>query len=170
VTDISPEQTNPRPLEKFLEEDPRIRSAMIFGRGKFNCGLLVQPALDFLLDTEDESKVESFKEMIWPTVQKANLRAPSHSRLFKEMILFASQAKPFVYNSKGSAKREFMLTKYEDEIKNLYDSANEISEEETPDAWNAPSTIDFVRHSVQNVMGTAKVTDNEDIFNNGCDR
>lgn len=86
------------------------------------------------------------------------------------MILVASPSKSFVYNSKGSAKREVMLGTYEEEIKILYNSAANVFRIDGPVAWNLPSTIDFVRRIVQNIMGINCTSDDDDFFDMGCDR
>lgn len=86
------------------------------------------------------------------------------------MILVASPKKPFIYNSKGSAKRDAVLAAYEDEIASLYSAAAEILPAAGPGTWELSPTIDFVRQSVQNIMGVKHIRDEDDFFNNGCDR
>lgn len=67
-----------------MNQDPRIQSAVIFGRGRFHNGVVVDPKKEFVFDPSDEDKLEEFRDAIWPTVERMNAFAPQHSRLFKE--------------------------------------------------------------------------------------
>ncbi|KAJ3520636.1 hypothetical protein NM688_g9133 [Phlebia brevispora] len=79
------EKTNPAPLENMLNQDPHVRAAVMFGRGKFNAGVLIDPRPGFEFDPADEAKLVDFRNKIWPTVERLNEFAPQHSRLFKEV-------------------------------------------------------------------------------------
>ena len=56
----------------------------MFGRGKFQNGVLVEPEADFALDPSDVAQVEAFRNKIWSTIERVNAYAPQHSRIFKE--------------------------------------------------------------------------------------
>lgn len=79
------EKTNPGPLEAMLNQDPHIKCAVMFGRGKFNVGVVVEPTPEHTFDPSDKEKLVEFRNKIWPTVEKMNDYAPQHSRLFKEV-------------------------------------------------------------------------------------
>ncbi len=51
-------------LEGILAQDPHVLSAVMFGRGRFQNGVLIDPKPEFAFDPKDEAK--------------------QHSRLFKE--------------------------------------------------------------------------------------
>jgi hypothetical protein len=70
----------------------------MFGRGKFNAGIILFPTEPF--SPADTERVLDFLEAIWcvtlisqsattherrPVVQEANQLAPSHSRIFKDV-------------------------------------------------------------------------------------
>jgi hypothetical protein len=57
----------------------------MFGRGRFQNGVIVQPKPDHVFDPTDEVKLSMFRNGIWPTVERMNAYAPQHSRLFKEV-------------------------------------------------------------------------------------
>lgn len=73
----------------------------MFGRGRFQNGVLIEPKPEFAFDPSDTKKLEEFRNMIWyvrviresgvelivyrPTVERMNEYAPQHSRLFKEV-------------------------------------------------------------------------------------
>ena len=86
------------------------------------------------------------------------------------MILIASPKKPFVLNSKGSAKRDAMLAAYDDEITNLFSASRDILPTASPGTWDKATTVAFVRRSVESVMGVEAIPIDDDIFSIGCDR
>ncbi|EEB98510.1 hypothetical protein MPER_01965 [Moniliophthora perniciosa FA553] len=88
----SGEKTNPGPLESILNQDPLVQSSVIFGRGQFQAGALIQPAKEWQFDPEmDQDRVGEFRNKIWPTVERMNEFAPQHTRLFHEVhILYSS--------------------------------------------------------------------------------
>ena len=57
----------------------------MFGRGRFQNGVIIQPSPSFQFDPADEEKLTAFRSAIWNTVEEANEYAPTHSRLFKEV-------------------------------------------------------------------------------------
>lgn len=164
------EKTNPGPLEGILTQDPHIQSTVMFGRGKFQNGVLIDPKPQFALDPNDEVKLEEFRNLIWPTVERLNAFAPQHSRLFKEMIIVSSPSKPFVYTAKMTARRQAILKDYDKEINVLYDVVEGTSQVDfpPPSEWTPSQSLDYVRRIVHKVM-KQKVADNIDIFQHGCD-
>ncbi|KAI0050783.1 acetyl-CoA synthetase-like protein [Auriscalpium vulgare] len=164
------EKTNPVPLEAIMVQDPHVSAALMFGRGRLQNGILVQPKLDIAFDPEDQQKLAEFRNLIWPTVEKLNEYAPAHSRIFKEMILVAKLSKPFEYTVKGQPRRPAILRTYEDEIQALYGAVENSSQIdiEPPKSWDDAETLIFVRSVVQNVL-KADITDADDLFQAGCD-
>ena len=80
----------------------------MFGRGKFNTGVVIEPMPEFAFDPADKAKLSEFRNKIWyvkpfgrgckkswgltshipyrrPTVERMNEYAPQHSRVFKEV-------------------------------------------------------------------------------------
>ncbi|KAI0272871.1 acetyl-CoA synthetase-like protein [Russula aff. rugulosa BPL654] len=164
------EKTNPGPLEGILTQDPHILSAVMFGRGRFQNGVLIDPKPQFAFDPKDEAKLENFRTLIGPTVERLNAYAPQHSRLFKEMITVASPSKPFAYTAKMTARRQAILKDYEPEINALYDAVEKTSQVDIPipAEWTPSQSLDYVRHVLHKIM-TQKVADDVDIFQHGCD-
>lgn len=72
-------------IEDILNQDPHVRAAVIFGRGKFNCGVIIDPSPEEAFDPVDLDKLIDFRNKIWPSVEKLNAYAPQHSRVFKEV-------------------------------------------------------------------------------------
>ena len=88
----------------MLQQDPRVDKCLMFGRGHFNAGVLIDPKAAYKFDPTDMDKLAAFRNAIWsvtfcsqeehdlksndrPTVEKMNQYAPQHSRVFKEVRL-----------------------------------------------------------------------------------
>ena len=48
-----------------MVQDPRIASALMFGRGQFQNGVLIEPKPSFTFDPGDEEKLAEFRNAIW---------------------------------------------------------------------------------------------------------
>ncbi|KAF7358618.1 Acetyl-CoA synthetase-like protein [Mycena sanguinolenta] len=180
------EKTNPGPLENILNQDPHVSASVMFGRGRLQAGVIVDPKPNHKFDPSDTLKLAEFRNAIWPTVEKMNALAPQHSRLFKEMILVAKLNKPqvllrlfvansyfpyrFTYTAKMTARRQAIIIDYEQEIADLYDAVEETTRSgiSPPAEWNPTSTLDFVRAVVHKIVANG-FDDAADIFRHGCD-
>ncbi|PSR71637.1 hypothetical protein PHLCEN_2v12490 [Hermanssonia centrifuga] len=142
----------------------------MFGRGRFNAGVLIDPRPASAFDPADQEKLVDFRNKIWPTVEKMNEFAPQHSRLFKEMIIVASPKKPFSYTAKNTARRLALINEYDAEIDALYAAVDESTQADLspPSTWDLPSATTFVREVVNRVLKDS-VGDNDDLFQKGCD-
>ncbi|KAJ7153563.1 hypothetical protein C8R43DRAFT_885444 [Mycena crocata] len=162
------EKTNPGPLEAILLKDSQIKYAVMFGRSEFHAGVIIFPDQPF--DPSDTQRVVEFRRKIWPMVEQANRFAPTHSRIFKEMILIADPSKPIELTPKGTPRRQVMLDLYQSEIRNIYAAVEESSQTHltAPQEYNAASSLEFIRRIVADVM-TENPGDDEDIFQHGCD-
>ncbi|KAF8488261.1 acetyl-CoA synthetase-like protein [Gautieria morchelliformis] len=164
------EKTNPGPLEGILLRDPHISAAVMFGRERFQNGVLVEPKKEYLFEVSDETKLESFKSAIWKSVERLNEFAPSHSRLFKEMIIVTSAQKPLEYTAKGTPRRGVALKIYAEEIEAAYAAVKESAQANVrlPEEWTSEAVLKFVRMVVKQVL-VRSVRDVDDIFQYGCD-
>ncbi|KAF9553324.1 acetyl-CoA synthetase-like protein [Agrocybe pediades] len=165
------EKTNPGPLENILNTDPCIRSSVIFGRGQFHAGVIIDPKPEFSAEVEDKSQCQDFVERIWPTIQRMNKFAPQHSRIFKEMVMISKPCKPFQYTAKNTPRRHFIIRIYDEEIKSLYAEAQNsrgVSDIPPPSRWEGGPLLSFVRAVVTQVL-PREVEDTDDIFQHGCD-
>ncbi|KAF9553775.1 acetyl-CoA synthetase-like protein [Agrocybe pediades] len=164
------EQTNPGPLESIINQDPHVQSSIMFGRGRFNAGILVEPKPEFRFDPSDENKLAEFRNKIWPSIQRMNSFAPQHSRIFKEMILVTKPSKPFQYTAKNTPRRHAMVNAYSEEIEAAYNAVADSAQVEIspPTEWDALNTHSFVRSVVNKVLPQG-IDDSADIFQHGCD-
>ncbi|EPS94264.1 hypothetical protein FOMPIDRAFT_1055251 [Fomitopsis schrenkii] len=164
-------QTNPGPLENMLNQDLHVRSSVMFGRGQFQAGIIVDPKPPYRFDPVDETKLAEFRISSGePTVERMNAYAPQHSRLFKEMIVVANPSKPFTYTAKGTVRRQAVLEEYAEEIGALYAKVEDSTQASIPPPlhWGLVTTLDFVRKVVSKVL-VRGVDDDDDLFEHGCD-
>ena len=54
-----------RVAEKFINADPRVKHSVMFGRGKFQNGVLVEPSEEYTIDPTDLEQLAAFRNMIW---------------------------------------------------------------------------------------------------------
>ncbi|KAH8110855.1 acetyl-CoA synthetase-like protein [Phellopilus nigrolimitatus] len=177
------EKTNPGPLEKMLARDPLVSYAVIFGRGRFHCGVLVEPKEQHAFNPTDTKKLVEFRNRIWPTIEAMNEFARTHSRIFKEarrllvrsscMILVASPSKPFALTGKGTLRRQVIIKEYDGEIDAAYKTVDESAQENIagPEDWTLSHTTEFVRQIVLQTMKkeNGAVADDADLFEHGLD-
>lgn len=85
-----------------MNQDPCVAASVVFGRGRFQAGIIVEPKPELNFDPADLVQLAKFRNKIWsaniwrtfvdmlivnrPTVQKVNGFAPQHSRIFKEVL------------------------------------------------------------------------------------
>ncbi|KAJ3503559.1 hypothetical protein NLJ89_g8377 [Agrocybe chaxingu] len=119
IVHTSGEKTVPAPMEDVLMSSPYIMGVVIFGRDHDATGVLVELKPQYAIDVNDEQEVAKARNLLWPIVEEANKVGPAFSRIFKEMILFVSQDKPFPRAGKGTVMRKAALQAYETEIEDM---------------------------------------------------
>ncbi|SJL08504.1 uncharacterized protein ARMOST_11868 [Armillaria ostoyae] len=131
--------------EAVLTGDKRIAAAVLFGRSKFQLGVLIQPTLDEAFDPRDVTR---------GSINKANEQAPQHSRIHKEMILVAKPAKPFEFMVKGTPQRTAILEVYKEKIEMLYKNLDQMLPTDvviSPE-WSLKNTITLIRDIVRVIL------------------
>lgn len=91
--------------------------------------------------------------------------------LSSQMIIVAKPSNPFTYTAKNTARRQAVINDYEMEIDALYDAVEKSAKTGLPHPahWDFDSSGTFVREVVMAVM-TRPVSDEDDLFQHGCDR
>ena len=51
--------------EKIINGDPHVKCSVMFGRGKFQNGVLIEPTEDYTFDPKDTRKLEAYRNKIW---------------------------------------------------------------------------------------------------------
>ncbi|TGJ81947.1 hypothetical protein E0Z10_g6815 [Xylaria hypoxylon] len=112
---------DPTDVENLISSHPDVRGAIIAGAYRFQPCLLVE-LKESPVDQEAQARA---LEALWPTVAKANEKAPKAGRIPRELILFATESKPFLRASKGTIQRVLTISDYADAIDQVYSIAEE---------------------------------------------
>ncbi|KAG7441935.1 acetyl-CoA synthetase-like protein [Guyanagaster necrorhizus] len=166
------EKTNPAPIEQIITTDKRISAAVMFGRSRFQTGVLVYPAPGCEFDPANEKDLADFRARIWDTVSRANREAPQHSRIFKEMIIVTHPSKPFTFTVKGTLRRGAILEAYSKEIDGAYEAVDNISPSNipVPQKWSIDEITEWIRRIVHTLLCTdVQISDEQDLFALGVD-
>ncbi|KAJ7624518.1 Alpha/Beta hydrolase protein [Roridomyces roridus] len=139
----SGEKTVPAPMENLIMSSPLIKAAVVFGHERLQTGVLLEMVPGSEIDVQNEARVAELRNEIWPVIEEANAIAPGFSRLFKEMILFASADKPLPRAGKGTVLRKAALSLYAPEIDALYKRVEEHAVDiiEAPTVWK----VEYIR-------------------------
>ncbi|KAF8813041.1 acetyl-CoA synthetase-like protein [Phlegmacium glaucopus] len=163
------EKTLSRPIEVPIEAHPRVTAAVVFGTGRTQNGILVEPAASYVFDPSDEPLLVAFRNEIWPAVQKANASSPSHSQIWKEMILVTSPNKSLPRTDKGSVRRKPAIQLYSAEIDELYLTVESFtSNRKLPTTLDAENLAPFFQGIVNEALNKPVGVD-DDVFALGMD-
>ncbi|KAG2005480.1 CurK protein [Coprinopsis cinerea AmutBmut pab1-1] len=165
----SGEKTNPGPIESLLGADPLIRSAVVFGCGQLQAGVLIDPITPF--DPKNGEELTGFLDSVAPTVQRVNAVVPRHSRILRDMILVSDPGKTFQYTAKGTPRRQIILKDYQAEVAALYKGQKSTPnfDREPAETWDFQSILELVRSVVRKALDTEILSDDIDLFQHGLD-
>ncbi|KAJ7742651.1 acetyl-CoA synthetase-like protein [Mycena maculata] len=104
------------------ENDKHINSVIMFGRHHLHTGVLIEPAREYIIEAGNQEQLVKLRDLIWPTIERANSGAPAYARIKKKMIITASPSKPLEYTPKGTPRRHAALRVYSSEIDALYNA------------------------------------------------
>ena len=65
ITLASGEKTVPTPMEGIITTSPLLQGAVMFGRGRNQAGVLVEPCCEHAVDMLDDNAVAAFRNEIW---------------------------------------------------------------------------------------------------------
>lgn len=52
-------------IESMMTQDPRVAAAVVFGRGRLQAGILVEPKSDYAFNPIDEPRLAEFRNTLW---------------------------------------------------------------------------------------------------------
>ncbi|KAF2791284.1 acetyl-CoA synthetase-like protein, partial [Melanomma pulvis-pyrius CBS 109.77] len=108
---------NPITMDSTISTNPKIKSAVIGGQGKFKASLIIEP---YIYPKSVEEEDQLIKD-IWPSVLQANRSCPPHSRIMKGLVMLTSLEKPIPRSRKGTVQHHAALQLYKAEFEGLYD-------------------------------------------------
>ncbi|KAG1835183.1 putative aminoadipate reductase [Suillus variegatus] len=169
----SGEKTVPGPMESIVCANPYVSGAVIFGRGRNQVGILVEPRAGSEIDVDDENQLAEFRNRVWPDIEEANKEAPAFSRIFKEMILVTHSKKPMPRAAKGTVNKKLSVKLYEEEINALYEkvegSARAGIDVPLPTSWTAEDVEGWLKVHAAAVNADKEVDPDADLFTQGFD-
>ncbi|KAH9813208.1 hypothetical protein DFH28DRAFT_897152 [Melampsora americana] len=172
------EKTNPGPLEAILAFHPAIKGSLLFGRGKPQNGVMIEPEDEYLVDTRNRKEVNNYIDLIWSSIEEVNRFAPTHSRLTRELILITDpRITPLPKTTKGQVARVKTLELFSNQIEEIYSSQFNGSFKMDGDhhglvAENGVMKFENVLRCVKGIIEEVlnwKVDEDKDLFLQGCD-
>ncbi|GBE84591.1 acetyl-CoA synthetase-like protein [Sparassis crispa] len=157
--------------EGHIMAHPKVMGAMIFGRGRTQAGIIVEPR-GFAVSPGDEDALSKFRNVVWSQVEEANHAAPPFAKIFKETIIFTDPDRPFPRAAKGTVQRKQALTLYEAEIEQLYKTIEDSSDAHgivPPSHWTVPVVQAWMVEHVSQLSGGIAPTPTTDLFEHGFD-
>jgi len=103
-------------MELTLRSSPYISDAVIFGAGRTQVGALILPSEN----VKECSSLELVK-LVAPIIALANSRAPSHSQLAAEALVFLPYGTVIPRADKGSILRPRVYKEFESVINEVYE-------------------------------------------------
>ncbi|KAI1354717.1 hypothetical protein F5Y01DRAFT_272502 [Xylaria sp. FL0043] len=161
---------DPTDVEHTISSHPDVSGAIIAGAYRFQPCLLVelkQPPID------QEAQAKAL-DALWPTIAEANEKAPRAGRIPRELVIFATESKPFLRASKGTIQRVLTIREYAEEIDHLYASAEETlltSGLPSLQSTESESIVTLLRAIFSQTLydSDASINADDDLFSRGLD-
>ncbi|KAK7033979.1 hypothetical protein VNI00_012606 [Paramarasmius palmivorus] len=151
----SGEKTVPAPMESIMLRNQHIKSLVVFGHGKAQPGLLVEPH-------EHGHSIEEFRNLVWPAVEAANAIAPAFSWIYKEMIITTSLDRPLPRTAKYTLIRKQALKMYEKDINELYKTIESYANGSSgatitpPSLWSSSALSEWLIAQTQDITSRSE--------------
>ena len=71
----------PIPQEGVINASPLVGGAVMFGRGRTQCGILIEPAPEYAIDPNDPESLPEFRNKVWYVVLCCMLDAVSSEEM-----------------------------------------------------------------------------------------
>ncbi|KAI0345580.1 acetyl-CoA synthetase-like protein [Trametopsis cervina] len=165
------EKIVPLAQEGHVLSSPLVKGAIMFGRGRDEAGILIEPKEEYQFDPTDEQALVDFRNKIWPIVEEANRKAPAFAKIFKEMIIVTDPKRPFPRAAKGTLLKKQLLALYETDIDRLYETvenSTNVKDTKPPRSWDLEDVEDWLLE-VASAVNDTPITASEDIFQQGYD-
>lgn len=111
------EKVDPSMLEASLTDLEEVRTALAFGIGQFELGLLIQPTSKNI----QCDQYDAFKLSIWPAIERLNKKMDAHAKISSPAaILIIPSDEQLPRTDKGSIMRMQTYERYAKEIADIY--------------------------------------------------
>ncbi|KAK4542196.1 hypothetical protein LTR36_007043 [Oleoguttula mirabilis] len=115
ITLVNGEKVLPIPLEGRIREDELVREAAVFGFQRTVPGVII-----FKSERAAEIPDDEFLDAVWPSVEAANIRAESFSRIPRELVIVKGADVVYPRTDKGTFIRAQLYQQFADDIDRTY--------------------------------------------------
>ncbi|KAI1747116.1 hypothetical protein F4782DRAFT_451716 [Xylaria castorea] len=162
------EKLNPVTIEGIVADHAELSGAIVAGAGRFQPSLILEP----VTYPKSESEAQELIDRVWPLVIAANKETVAHGQVGRDFIIVASEEKPFPRAGKGTIQRAGTIKLYKDEIDELYEKVEQISDVDAPQLDLSSEAA--LTESIQDLFRTRLGIQNElesdaDFFSSGVD-
>jgi thioester reductase-like protein len=160
---------DPTHIENTVSACPEVKGVVVAGEGHFRLCLLVELHAPV---SSDDRTAHDVMQRIWPSIDEANSASPKFGRIPRELVLFATETKPFLRASKGTIQRRLTVQAYEGEIKDMYAQAEEgLLTEDLPAIVSTEHGhhVDFVTRLYADLLDVEEMGEHDDLLALGMD-
>ena len=162
------EKVLPHTLEQKLAMNPLIKCAVVFGSGRFEVGVLVEPS------DNTEKELEEIVDSVWSEILEINKLVDQHARIrSKAAVIVATSGKAIPRSDKGTPQRREVYVRFEPEIESVYESLRQADDMSVAHAFDPEDPSSSLRAIVQTCLpehqGAGDWADEEDLVNLGLD-
>ncbi|EJD52051.1 acetyl-CoA synthetase-like protein [Auricularia subglabra TFB-10046 SS5] len=157
-------------LENTIRQCPQVKQVAVFGHGRPQLGLLVEPR--DALHCAGGGSVE-FRNLLRPYVLQANALVPPHSQIPTDLIVVTGPGTTIPVSAKGTVPRALVVKMFAQQIEAAYRNAEDTrSQFSPPPTWTRDDIQDFVTRTVHGIVSglvsDAALDQDEDLFRQGC--
>ncbi|KAF1970887.1 acetyl-CoA synthetase-like protein [Bimuria novae-zelandiae CBS 107.79] len=116
LTLVNGEKVLPIPIEGRIRQEALVQEAIVFGDSKTVPGILVVKA-----DAAAEMTDEEFLEHIWTSVEDANTRAESFSRIPRDLVVVLPPGTKYATTDKSTFIRAQVYEQFKQQIEDAYE-------------------------------------------------
>lgn len=122
---VTGEKVQPQLLEAAVEGSGLVRTAVVFGDGEFELGLLVEPS-------EPQEDVDAFRRRLWPVVREACGKMDSHAQIASPAgVVLVRPGQSVPRSDKGSVLRREVYRRFEADIRQAYEDIKSVEAEDS---------------------------------------
>ncbi|KAI9030909.1 hypothetical protein CLU79DRAFT_361249 [Phycomyces nitens] len=134
------EKTNPLPIEATIRQCSLVSQCVVIAEDRQCVAVLIE----LPTETPREYTHINIMEIVYPYILEANKSAPTHSKIFKQMIYILPLKKSLPSTAKGTVIRRHAYNEYKEAIETLY---KEFLEPASKDTF--PRSIDTSLESIE---------------------
>ncbi|KAF4969423.1 hypothetical protein FSARC_3354 [Fusarium sarcochroum] len=161
---INGEKVLPIPIEGRIRQEEIVKEAIVFGDGRTYPGILIVKA-DRVADMPDQE----FLDAIWPSVEDANSRAESFSRIPKELVVIVQANASYPRTDKGTFIRVPTYHQFEKEIEAAYNIYEGQGDESGSLTLEGKELEDYLLQQLKAKCGAELESSEADFFASGVD-